>query len=121
LIELKSERASHRADQIPSYFRLAHHHYPVAAVEVLYLTPVMDAPYDPMAPWARYAHTSWAEVTDLIREVWSIGTDVGQQDAIDGLLDGIVNLHLPLAEWRLRVTGGAVVAAPLPTPCPPRP
>lgn len=119
LIELKSERASHRADQIPSYFRLAHHHYPAAAVDVLYLTPAMDAPYDPMAPWARYAHTTWAEVADLIRQVWPVGTDIGQQDVIDGLLDGIAMLHLTPSEWRIRVTGDAVDAASLPTTVPP--
>ncbi len=31
LIELKMEKSSHRADQIPTYFDLAHHHYPDAA------------------------------------------------------------------------------------------
>lgn len=30
LIELKTERGSHRASQVPSYFDLAHHHYPAA-------------------------------------------------------------------------------------------
>ena len=121
LIELKSERGSHRADQIPSYFRLAHHHFPSAAVDLLYLTPAMDAPYDPMAPWARYAHTTWDEVADLIREVWPVGTDVGQQDVIDGLLDGIATLDLAPVEWRARLMGGSVEgvaqpAAPAPVP-----
>lgn len=119
LIELKSERASHRADQIPSYFRLAHHHYPAAAVDVLYLTPAMDAPYDPVAPWARYAHTTWAEAADLIRQAWPVGTDIGQQDVIDGLLDGIATLHLTPAEWRTRLLGGS--AEPVPQPVAPAP
>ncbi len=52
LIELKTEKASHRAGQIASYFELAHHHYPDAMVDVLDVTPPMEAPYDPPAPWA---------------------------------------------------------------------
>lgn len=114
LIELKSERGSHRADQIPSYFRLAHHHFPSAAVDVLYLTPAMDAPYDPMAPWARYAHTTWGDIADLIRRVWPTGTDRGQQEVIDGLLEGIATLELTPAEWRARLTGLAVDPTPRP-------
>lgn len=78
LIELKSERGSHRADQIPTYFRLAHHHFPSASVDVLYLTPPMAAPYDPVAPWANYAHATWIEVADLVRRFWPVGSEPGQ-------------------------------------------
>lgn len=112
LIELKSERGSHRADQIPMYFRLAHHHFPSAAVDALYLTPPMKAPYDPMAPWASYAQTTWSEVADLVRRFWPAGIEVGQKEVIDGLLDAIEHLDLSPAEWRARVLG----AAPRPEP-----
>lgn len=119
LIELKSERGSHRPDQVPSYFRLAHHHFPSAAVDLLYLTPAMDAPYDPAARWARYAHTTWGEVAGLIRSVWPGGTEVGQQAVIDSLLDGIATLGLTPAEWRVQLTGLAPASASpsaVPTP-----
>lgn len=113
IIELKSERGSHRADQIPSYFRLAHHHFPAAAVDLLYLTPPMSAPYDPGAAWARYAHTTWGEVADLIRRTWPAGSAPGQQAVIDGLLDSIATLDLTPTAWRARLLGQpAADAAP---------
>jgi hypothetical protein len=64
IIELKTEKGSHRADQIPSYFELAHHHYPTAEVDLLYLTPPMEADYEPDGAWARYAHTTWADLVE---------------------------------------------------------
>lgn len=111
IIELKSERGSHRADQIPSYFRLAHHHFPAAAVDLLYLTPPMSAPYEPDTPWARYAHATWGEVADLIRQTWPAGSVPGQQAVIDGLLDSIATLDLTPPEWRARLLGQAVADA----------
>lgn len=50
LIELKTEKGSHRADQIPGYFELAHHHYQGAQIDLLYITPPMQAPYAPGGP-----------------------------------------------------------------------
>lgn len=112
IIELKSERGSHRADQIPSYFRLAHHHFPRAAVDLLYLTPPMSAHHDPDAPWARYAHATWGEVADLIRQAWPEGAEPGQQEVIDGLLDSIATLDLNPTEWRARLLGPPAPDAP---------
>lgn len=55
MIELKTERASHRADQIPAYFDLARHHHPDREVSLSYLTPTGTRKFaDP--PWASYAH-----------------------------------------------------------------
>lgn len=112
LIELKSERGSHRAEQIPTYFRLAHHHFPAAAVDVLYLTPPMEAPYDPMASWASYAHATWSEVGELVRRFWPPATEPGQQEVIDGLLDAIEHLDLSPVEWRARILGAEPTAPP---------
>ena len=39
IIELKTERGSHRSGQVESYFELGRHHYPDARVDLTYLTP----------------------------------------------------------------------------------
>lgn len=103
LIELKTERASHRRGQIPGYFELAHHHFAAAAIDLLYVTPPMEAQHVPAAPWARYAHTTWGDLSGLIRSHWSADTEPGQQEVVDGLLDAIANLHLKPSEWRALV------------------
>jgi hypothetical protein len=43
LVELKTEVASHRADQIPSYLDFGRHYYPSHAVDLTYLTPTLRA------------------------------------------------------------------------------
>lgn len=119
LIELKTEKASHRHDQIPGYFELAHHHYPKAAVDLLYVTPPMDAPYQPEGDWARYAHTTWGDLVEPIRSAWPVGVDPGQQAVIDGLLAVIAGLDRPQSEWRTANPARAdVVAGPPPTVTP---
>jgi hypothetical protein len=100
LIELKTEKASHRPDQIPTYFDLAHHHYPDAAVEVLYVTPPMLARYEAPAPWGRYAHAPWTELAELIRSTWTSCDLPGQQAVLDGLLAALAGLDMRPAEWR---------------------
>jgi hypothetical protein len=79
LIELKTEKASHRPDQIPTYFDLAHHHYPDAAVEVLYVTPPMLARYEAPAPWGRYAHATWTQLAELIRSTGHRATSLASR------------------------------------------
>ena len=39
MIELKTDRASHRRGQIPTYFELAQHHHPGRSIDLTYLTP----------------------------------------------------------------------------------
>jgi hypothetical protein len=105
MIELKTERWSHRADQIPSYYELAHHHYPEAKIDLLYVTPPMEAGYAPEAAWARYAHTTWGDLGQLIRTTWSSGHDPGQQEVVEGLLDAIGQLHVKPNLWRAGFLG----------------
>lgn len=112
LIELKTEKASHRADQVPYYFELAHHHYPNARIDLTYLTSPMDAPFEPDPSWARYAHETWGELTDLIKELWAEPTAPGQQEVVDGLLDAIDSHHMKSPEWMERFIGDVVPAAP---------
>lgn len=111
LIELKTEKASHRAGQIPSYFELAHHHYPDALVDVLYLTPPMEAPYGAPAPWGRYSHATWTELEELIRATWSSSTLRGEVAVANGLLTALARLDTRPAEWRVSLVG-----APEPLP-----
>jgi hypothetical protein len=100
LIELKTEKASHRAAQIPGYFELAHHHYPDTPIDLLYVTPPMDAPYVPEGSWGRYAHTTWADLVEPVRSSWPSGATPGRQDVIDGLMEGIDSLAVEHAAWR---------------------
>ena len=55
LIELKTEKGSHRATQIPSYFELGRHHHPGCSVDLLYVTPPMTYSYEPPDEWGRYS------------------------------------------------------------------
>ena len=113
LIELKTEKASHRAAQIPGYFELAHHHYPAAHIDLTYITPPMTAPHEPDPDWARYAHITWEEVGVLVRSHWAKPSHPGQQEVVDGLLGAIDSLHLKPTEWRAALAGGAGIPSAL--------
>jgi hypothetical protein len=103
MIELKTEKASHRAGQVPAYFELAHHHYPEARIDLTYITPPMQAPHQPAAEWARYSQVTWDTLDSLLRTHWSAPTAPGQQAVVDGLLAAIGSLHLKPAAWRATV------------------
>lgn len=107
LIELKTERSSHRRDQIPLYFELCRHHHPKSRVWITYLTPPADYPFTPDADWARYAHLTWAAVPSLAIDAWGAATG-DQRAVLDGALEAIENLELSAASWR------AAVSAPAP-------
>lgn len=111
MIELKTEKGSHRRGQLPAYFDLAHHHYPDAQVDLTYLTPPMTASLDPPGAWARYSHITWDAVVPLVRSVWPSGTAPGQQEVIEGLIDLLSRLDEPASQWRASV---APVTAPVP-------
>jgi hypothetical protein len=82
MIELKSERRSHRPGQLAHYLDLAAHHHPDRAVDLLYLTPTMEAvPPQPLPSRATYAHVAWPAVGDLIAATWS-GSDVAWERTI---------------------------------------
>lgn len=100
LIELKTEKASHRHQQIPQYFELGHHHYPDAAVDLTYITPPMQAPYSPQNPWERYAHVAWGDLEEVIRTTWSAPDAPGQKEVVEGLIDAIKSLDKKPGEWR---------------------
>jgi hypothetical protein len=79
LIELKTEKASHRASQIPSYFGFAHHYYPNRTVDITYLTPPMQVAVMPPGPWGRFAHIEWSTVAEMVQRIW--GDSSEQADA----------------------------------------
>lgn len=99
MIELKTERASHRAEQIPSYFELARHHHPDRSIALTYLTPPMPHEYSP-PPWGTYAHLSWIDTLPIIRSVWSDPRDPGQRGVVHGLCELIEGLDSSPAAWR---------------------
>jgi hypothetical protein len=112
LIELKTERGSHQATQIPMYYDLGRHHYPLLNLDLLYLTQPMDAPYAPADSRDRYAHIAWPDILPLLRVAWPDPNAPGQREVLDGLIGAIGTLHLKPAEWRATVTGVAVTAPP---------
>lgn len=100
IIELKSERASHRPDQLPYYFELAHHHHPGRRVDLTYLTPPMSAHQEAPGDWARFSHTTWDDVVPIVRKVWRVTGSESQQAVVEGLIHAIDKLGMPAAEWR---------------------
>ena len=107
LVELKTEAGSHRPDQLPSYYRLAAHHHPTAAVDITYLTPIVSKPSPVLGPGQRYAHLTWQQVRPLLLAVWGDATDPGVARVRDGLLDVLDTLEQPLAPWRERLAAPA--------------
>ena len=114
IIELKTEVASHRATQIPSYLELARHHFPDAAINLTYLTPPMVYAFEPSATWARYAHVSWPQIAPALREVWAAPESPGQREVVDGLLRAIERMDQERpADFLAALRSGP---APAPTP-----
>ncbi|MCB1000368.1 MAG: hypothetical protein KDB40_13815 [Acidimicrobiales bacterium] len=108
LIELKSEKASHRPEQVPLYFQLGRHHHPDCWIDLTYLTPKMTAPHTTAHPWERYAHLTWDEVADLVRDAWTSPATAAQAAVVDGVADAIHSLALTPADWRARVLGSVL-------------
>ncbi|SRR6266511_23081 len=67
MVELKTEKASHRPAQLPGYFELADHHYPTSRIDLTYLTPSMPLTPPPIRPRMRFAHVTWEQVVPIGR------------------------------------------------------
>ncbi len=100
LIELKTEAASHRRDQLPSYYELAAHHYPGVPVDITYLTPPMTTPGPTVNPPNRYAHVVWEAAAALIAGIWVDPPSAGESVVRDVLLETIANLKMSPRQWR---------------------
>jgi hypothetical protein len=70
IIELKTEAASHRANQIPDYFAYAQHHHPDLSVDITYLSPPYRGSALQAPDGSRFAHVTWDDVLPLVDEVW---------------------------------------------------
>ena len=70
VIELKTEAASHRADQVPSYFAYAGHHHPDARIDLTYIAPPYRGPALEADGGGRFTHLTWPEVMPLAVEIW---------------------------------------------------
>lgn len=93
LIELKTEAGSHRHDQVPTYFELAHHHHPDARIDLTYLTPDLVYTFEPSHDEDRYAHVTWDEVAPVVAQVWNSPQTLGQREVVDGLIDALERLE----------------------------
>ncbi|MDQ4085900.1 MAG: hypothetical protein M3165_08800 [Actinomycetota bacterium] len=88
LVELKTERASHRAAQIPYYLELAAHWHHDLDVDLLYLTPSMPLVTPEVAsPLQRFAHLTWAEVAPLVESTWSRSDIPAEREIASYLVD----------------------------------
>ena len=85
IIELKTERGSHRRGQIPAYFELGRHHHPNLRIDLTYLTPVMPVVSDVSPAGSRFAHLTWGQAIPLVREVWRDAA--GERRASQGRVD----------------------------------
>jgi hypothetical protein len=71
IVELKTERRSHRPAQIPYYLELARHWHSERHVDLLYLTPTMPAVTATVqGDRQRAVHLTWTKVAPLIDETW---------------------------------------------------
>lgn len=100
IIELKTERQSHRADQIPYYFELAHHHHPSCAIDLTYLTGPRSKSGAATQPWERFSHLEWSAISPMIVQHWGDATDLGQDEVVRGLTATIEGLDQPATRWR---------------------
>jgi len=70
IIELKTERSSHRANQLPHYFDLASHHYPGRSIDVTYQTGPLIKPAPGLREGQRYVHLVWDDVLPIYEQAW---------------------------------------------------
>jgi len=114
LIELKTERASHRKAQLPTYFELGQHHHPACRVAITYVTPAGTYADPALREWSRYAHVPWDDVAQLVTSAWPTGSDASRRAVLDGVREIVAALHLPPSEWRRLITVAPLAPAPSP-------
>lgn len=101
VIELKTEAASHRPDQLPYYLRLAAAAHPGCSLDLTYITGPLTKPAPPLLEGQRYSHLTWEEVVPLIRDVW--GRDTRPEvAAYVGMVTAIVSNLDELKPWEQR-------------------
>ncbi|MBA3652564.1 MAG: hypothetical protein H0W70_00030 [Actinobacteria bacterium] len=93
MIELKTEKASHRTGQLEHYLDLAAHHYPQFERDLIYVTPTMPVVQPVETFGGRFAHVMWNDVGQIIHDLWA-SVDAGAHTAlVDALLDSLAELR----------------------------
>jgi hypothetical protein len=113
MVELKTERASHRPTQLPLYFELAAHHYPRARIDLTYLTPTMALAPPPTAAGMRFAQLDWTQVAPLVAQLWG-DSDPAERAAADMMLAALASIGDSWANWRANQLTTAGRATPDP-------
>ena len=108
LIELKTERGSHRRGQLPGYFDLGGHHFPDASVDITYLTGPMDKAPPPLNLGQRYVHLTWATVLPIVNDVWGSHSDSRCVRYVQSLMDVAGRLDEAWSSQRARIHDGWV-------------
>lgn len=99
IIELKTERGSHRSGQVQSYFELGRHHHPELRIDLTYLTPGMSAVADGAPGGSRLAQVTWQQVMPLVDQVWSDGTG-STRELYGALADAVASIGTSWTMWR---------------------
>ncbi len=70
IIELKTERGSHRADQLSYYLALAAAAHAGLPIDLTYITGPLSKPEPELIQGQRYSHLQWTQVLELIEAAW---------------------------------------------------
>ena len=100
IIELKTERGSHRGAQVPTYVATGRHYYPDLRVDLTYLTGPMPSYRPDLPDGTRYAHVTWEQVLPLVQEVWGGGSSE-QRGAVKALHEVVAALSTSWGVWRV--------------------
>lgn len=71
VIELKTEKASHRDDQLPYYLYLATAAHPGSRVDLTYITGPLAKPGHALVQGQRDSHLTWESVLPLLEVAWA--------------------------------------------------
>lgn len=99
IIELETERGSHRSGQVESYFELGRHHYPELRIDLTYLTPGMSAVAAGAPDGDRLVQVTWERVMPLVEGVWS-GSTGSTRNLYDALAEAVAGLGTSWTVWR---------------------
>jgi hypothetical protein len=100
IIELKTERGSYRANQLPHYLDMAFHHYPGRVIDVTYLTGPLTKPAPRLRERQRYVHLSWDAVLPLYARAWGDMPDPRIRRYLEVLEQALGALSTPWNDWR---------------------
>lgn len=99
IVELKTERGSHRPGQVESYFELGRHHHPELRIDLTYLTPGMSAVAAGAPTGSRLAQVTWEQVMPLLDGVWS-GAGGSTRQLYDALTEAVESIGTSWTVWR---------------------